>query len=229
MRNGGSFLTEAVGAGVTPLSGSTSTGSGRRDNRPTCPSPVQAFWRHRSGSCSSRRGNEFTPTPSDTLFEELKQPAPVEQLEMTMPRWFPDGQSAPDGADAPSVLHPDDESGEAANALHLLDLNTLSALMSLGGDDDAEWLGELVDLFAKEAPRLISLMREAARRGDDEELWRSAHSLKGSSGNLGATSLASLAPRLSSGREPARPTAWRRRSTRSPRWVSVSSPCFGSG
>ena len=110
-----------------------------------------------------------------------------------MMRWFPDGQSATDGAEAPSLLHPDDGSGEAANAPHLLDQSTLSALSSLGDEDDAEMVGELVDLFAEEAPRLISSMREAAGRGDDEELRRSAHSLKGSSGYLGATLLASRA------------------------------------
>ena len=112
---------------------------------------------------------------------------------MTVERWLPDGQSATEGADASSLPHPDAESGEAANAPHLLDQNTLSALLSLVGEGGAELVGELVDLFAEEAPRLISSMREAVGRGDDEELRRSAHSLKGSSGTVGATSLASRA------------------------------------
>ena len=110
-----------------------------------------------------------------------------------MTRWLPESQAATDGADTPLVPHHDDESGEAATAPHLLDQSTLSALVSLGGEDDAKWVGELVDLFAEEVPRLVSSMREAAGRGDAEELQRSAHSLKASSGNLGATSLASRA------------------------------------
>ena len=112
---------------------------------------------------------------------------------MTRTRSLPDGQSAMEGDAAPSLPHPDDESDEAANTSRLLDQSTLSALLSLGGEDDPGFARELVDLFAEEAPRLISSMRDAARRGDHDELRRSAHSLKGSSGNLGATSLASRA------------------------------------
>jgi histidine phosphotransfer protein HptB len=49
---------------------------------------------------------------------------------------------------------------------------------------------EIIRQFLQSAPSKISLLRDAAVRGDREALMRGAHNLKASSGNLGAAALA---------------------------------------
>ncbi len=50
----------------------------------------------------------------------------------------------------------------------------------------------LVDIYLKSSPDILREISEAGVEGDMEKLWRSAHSLKSSSANLGATTLAGL-------------------------------------
>jgi HPt (histidine-containing phosphotransfer) domain-containing protein len=57
-------------------------------------------------------------------------------------------------------------------------------------------VGEIVDSFLSEAPRRLSRLREALAAGDGEALAFTAHSLKGSSAQLGALRLASLSHAL---------------------------------
>ncbi len=72
---------------------------------------------------------------------------------------------------------------------------------------DAAVLGEFLDMLGEEARGLITLfledatrhlatMREAVAQGDTETLRRAAHTLKGSSGNLGAVGLSTLCQEL---------------------------------
>jgi len=67
----------------------------------------------------------------------------------------------------------------------------LVALQDAVGRDD--FLQELVSLFLRDAALRLSGIREAMVRSDVEAAERSAHSLKGSSSNVGAAQLAALA------------------------------------
>jgi HPt (histidine-containing phosphotransfer) domain-containing protein len=58
--------------------------------------------------------------------------------------------------------------------------------------DDPAFLGELVDEFLADAPAQLAAMRAAADAGDAERLVRPAHTLKGTSANLGAAELAAV-------------------------------------
>ena len=70
-----------------------------------------------------------------------------------------------------------------------LDQPTLDALFeSLGGD--AEFLAELIDTYASDAPAQLEGLRAALATGDVAELVRPAHTLKSSSASLGALALA---------------------------------------
>jgi HPt (histidine-containing phosphotransfer) domain-containing protein len=51
-------------------------------------------------------------------------------------------------------------------------------------------LPELIELFLADTPARISKMLDAFKAGDPLELEHAAHSMKGSSNNLGAKSLA---------------------------------------
>lgn len=56
--------------------------------------------------------------------------------------------------------------------------------------DDPDFVGELVDEFLADAPVQLAAMRAAVEQGDAAELVRPAHTLKGTSANLGAALLA---------------------------------------
>ena len=71
----------------------------------------------------------------------------------------------------------------------VLDRATLDALMdSLGGD--AEFLAELIDTYAADAPGQLEMLRMALAAGDVAGLVRPAHTLKSSSASLAALELA---------------------------------------
>jgi HPt (histidine-containing phosphotransfer) domain-containing protein len=76
--------------------------------------------------------------------------------------------------------------------LSVLDLEILANLRDLPGEGDDGLLGELIDLFAQDAPARLVLLRAAVLQGDAKQVTQIAHSLKGSSANLGATYMAGL-------------------------------------
>lgn len=65
-------------------------------------------------------------------------------------------------------------------------------LVAMTGDD-AEFLSDVIDMFLEDAPLQVDAMRTAVATGDAEWLMRAAHTLKSTSLNLGALSLASVA------------------------------------
>jgi HPt (histidine-containing phosphotransfer) domain-containing protein len=55
---------------------------------------------------------------------------------------------------------------------------------------------ELLDLYAQESRGIVTKLREAVARGDANETREAAHSLKGSSGYVGASQVARLSAEL---------------------------------
>jgi len=72
----------------------------------------------------------------------------------------------------------------------VIDMTVLDRLRTLGRPNGPSPLGRAVACFVDVAPSLARDMRASFESGEAEELWRSAHSLKSSSGALGATVLA---------------------------------------
>ncbi|MEM9490948.1 MAG: ATP-binding protein, partial [Myxococcota bacterium] len=71
-----------------------------------------------------------------------------------------------------------------------------SPFFDLAREIGAEAFSQLIDIFLADSQELVDAMRGAASASDTELLARSAHSLKGSSLNLGADELAALARRV---------------------------------
>lgn len=71
-----------------------------------------------------------------------------------------------------------------------LNSSALHRLRQLGGD---HFLAEMIDLFLEYVPQRIEAALEAERRGDYATVARAGHALKSTAGNLGATSLHTLA------------------------------------
>jgi HPt (histidine-containing phosphotransfer) domain-containing protein len=78
----------------------------------------------------------------------------------------------------------------AINPQALEDLRTLSP-----GDGDA-FLREIVALYLSDTPAQLAKLDRSLAAGDAEGFTRAAHSLKGSSANLGASAVRSAAERL---------------------------------
>ena len=57
-------------------------------------------------------------------------------------------------------------------------------------------MAEVVELFARDAPRRLGVLREAVRRGDTAVLEQTAHALKGSAAHVGARVLTAVCARL---------------------------------
>jgi HPt (histidine-containing phosphotransfer) domain-containing protein len=70
---------------------------------------------------------------------------------------------------------------------------TIESLRDLGGP---EMLSELAEMFFDDARSSIDAMTDAVERGDAQTLERVAHTLKGSSGNMGAQRMAELCGEL---------------------------------
>jgi two-component system sensor histidine kinase/response regulator len=113
----------------------------------------------------------------------LTKPIRPDALAETLTRWIAGGdKTTPWTATEPVT------SGD--NAAQLDDAR-LSILRDLD-DGDGVLLASIAEEFLAEAQRQLELLGEAIAEGDPQTVERAAHSIKGSSANLGATRLAEL-------------------------------------
>lgn len=69
---------------------------------------------------------------------------------------------------------------------NVLDQAVLEELLSYADDGDPELLLDLIQMFLDDSPSKVAAVEQALETGDFEKAERAAHSLKGSSGTLGA-------------------------------------------
>jgi histidine phosphotransfer protein HptB len=79
-----------------------------------------------------------------------------------------------------------------------LDPAAIQALRDLSPEGDEEFLRELVTIYLADTPKQLAQLDEALARQDAAQLVRSAHTIKGSSGNFGARELAQVAHQIES-------------------------------
>jgi len=63
-------------------------------------------------------------------------------------------------------------------------------------EGEPDFVVELIDLYLNEVPRLFDTIRKAVFNKDRSTAKRAAHSLRGSSGNLGVLQMATIAGEL---------------------------------
>jgi HPt (histidine-containing phosphotransfer) domain-containing protein len=73
-----------------------------------------------------------------------------------------------------------------------LDRERLDLMRELGEPGEPDPVAELVEVFEAQTQQLVATLESGRTRGDHDTIRRAAHSLKGSSGNLGAMRLAEL-------------------------------------
>ena len=72
----------------------------------------------------------------------------------------------------------------------VIDMKALERLHEWGGK---RLVAQMIDLFLSQAPERLRGLREGLSNGDVDVVERSAHSLKSTAANLGATTLSRLA------------------------------------
>jgi CheY-like chemotaxis protein/HPt (histidine-containing phosphotransfer) domain-containing protein len=76
----------------------------------------------------------------------------------------------------------------------ILDPAALDRLVEMGGD--AGFLEEMIESFLKDAPHLLTTMRQALKHGDAAKLRMAAHTLKSDSADFGAMDLSGFCKKL---------------------------------
>jgi HPt (histidine-containing phosphotransfer) domain-containing protein len=80
--------------------------------------------------------------------------------------------------------------------LAIIDLQAIENLRALNPGDEDAFLREIVNIFLEDTPQRIAELDESLNEGDVTRFARAAHSIKGSSANLGAEALRAAAEKL---------------------------------
>lgn len=80
--------------------------------------------------------------------------------------------------------------------LAAVDFSVLAGLDDDPIDGEPDLVTELIDLYLGEVPQLIDSIRKGLQNNDWKSARRAAHTLRGSSGNLGVLQLSYLAGKL---------------------------------
>ncbi len=78
----------------------------------------------------------------------------------------------------------------------ILDPHAIAELRSLNPDDNDEFLREIAGIFLDDTPQRLAELDQSLAAGDVSKFTRAAHSIKGSSSNLGASALRAVAEDL---------------------------------
>ncbi|MDQ3656736.1 MAG: response regulator, partial [Chloroflexota bacterium] len=117
----------------------------------------------------------------------ITKPVRVDELAKVLNRWTSRGGSrlihGPVAQPVPPTL------SEAASSTPVLDNERISYLKAECGDG---LMTELMESYLTRAPGNLTSIRQAVEADDADGIQRSAHHLKGSSGNIGASRIAAL-------------------------------------
>jgi histidine phosphotransfer protein HptB len=78
----------------------------------------------------------------------------------------------------------------------VIDLQAIENLRALNPGDNDEFLREIAAIFIEDTPVRIAELDQGLLQGDIPKFTRAAHSIKGSSANLGAMALRAVAEKI---------------------------------
>jgi len=78
----------------------------------------------------------------------------------------------------------------------IIDPESIENLRALNPGDEDEFLREIAGIFFEDTPQRIAELDQSLAAGDLSKFTRAAHSIKGSSSNLGAMALRAAAEKL---------------------------------
>jgi signal transduction histidine kinase/CheY-like chemotaxis protein len=122
----------------------------------------------------------------------VSKPVKPEELGAVLERWL-----SRDEEEEKPVTTPALESSDTSATLNVsVNYSMLESLRELQEEGEPDILAELIGLFIADAPNQLKTLKEAAERGDASFIERTAHTLKGSCGSLGAVRMAAICAEL---------------------------------
>lgn len=79
---------------------------------------------------------------------------------------------------------------------NLIDPEAIENLRALNPDDAEGFLRDIIGIFLEDTPQRLEELKVSLAQGDQVRFTRAAHSIKGSSSNLGAVPLRAIAEKL---------------------------------
>ena len=113
----------------------------------------------------------------------ISKPVKTEELEAVLKRWVLRPESAATVSEAGS---------EPQAPKDPIDRSILASLRELQGEDEPDIVAELAQMFVEEVPLRLAELREAVEVGDASSVERIAHTLKGSTGSMGAVRMETI-------------------------------------
>ena len=127
----------------------------------------------------------------------LPKPFRPAQLVDCLGQWLPGELGDAEASERPGASGPESVPAvEPAAATPLIDRGVLGEIRALDSEDAEGMLDRVIRTFSTSSRELIQTLREAVTTGDAEAIFRAAHSLKSSSGCVGAMTLVSLCENL---------------------------------
>jgi signal transduction histidine kinase/DNA-binding response OmpR family regulator len=123
----------------------------------------------------------------------VSKPVKLEALAEVLERWVLQEEEE---AKADTTTHSQETGGSLATTGGSVDISVLMGLRELQGEGEPDILDELIELFLDEVPTQLKALREAAQIGETQSVERIAHTLKGSSANMGALRMEALGAEL---------------------------------
>jgi two-component system, sensor histidine kinase and response regulator len=123
----------------------------------------------------------------------VPKPVKAEKLEAVLERWI--SQQAFSKPDTSATMADADTAALNEEAT-VLDESVLADLRELQEEGEPDILEELIELYLEDAPSQIAALGEAVEAGEAQTVERIAHTLKGSSGNMGATRMTAVCSEL---------------------------------
>ncbi len=123
------------------------------------------------------------------MSDYLSKPFTLTQLQETMQRWLQHALETSNAAEPPFDIKAENDPAPLDPAVDpLLDRTTLDTILSLR--NGPQTLSKVIQMYMESAPPLLNSLNDAIRQDNASEVQKTAHSLKSSSGNVGALSLA---------------------------------------
>jgi CheY-like chemotaxis protein/HPt (histidine-containing phosphotransfer) domain-containing protein len=121
----------------------------------------------------------------------VPKPVKAEELEAVLERWI----SKPD-EDKATVSAAGDSSATRETSEDSLDRSVLASLRELQEEGEPDILNELIELFLADVPSQLVVLKDTVEAGDAHSVERIAHTLKGSSANMGAARMTTICSEL---------------------------------